>query len=169
MSQEFSDLITDCILDIDFFWPPIDIDFGLPHFNIALFKLPFAGLDFILGFPPIELPTIDIFIDAYLLALGFPCNHPEVTFGLVTIPEKTDGVNCGFDITGALAFIALNIQVVFEFFLAFITDFPTLPTIDLLIDLYLDLAIDFGISGPAITLYAGCAATAVFDLITGGL
>ena len=49
MTQEFSDAIVDCIdpsLTID--WPSIFAAFGLPHFNIALFKLPLAGLDFIL-------------------------------------------------------------------------------------------------------------------------
>jgi len=165
MSQVFSDSVTDCI-DPLFPWTPINIPFGLPRFNIALFDVAFAGIDFVLGFPPVEFPTIDIFVDAYLAALAFPCNHAEVTFGLVTIPEKTDGIECGFDISGALAFIALNIQIVFELFTAFITDFPTIPSVSFVIDLYLDLAIEFGISGPAITGYAGCAATAIVDLIT---
>ena len=168
MTQVFSDAITDCIgPTIGFTLPSITADFGLPRMNIALFGLVIGGLDFVLDFPG-EFPDIDLFLQLYIDSFNLGnINTPEISFGPITFPEITGGIDIDVDITGMFAFIALNINVIFSIFTKFITDFPTIPTISFVIDLFLDIAIDFGITGPAISLYAPCAAAAIIALITG--
>jgi len=177
-AEDFVNPIMDCMdfAGVGLPIPDIAGPGGLPNFCLGLFLSQMAGINFVLDFIPPDpanlpsLPSLQIFIDAFLGGIDFPYYMPEFDLGGgFTIPEMPGLPD--IDGTGAIKLCAIFIKLPFQCIELIIdkiisdltVEIPGIPDIEAL---FLSLAASFGLAGLGIINLALCVATALFNLLT---
>jgi len=164
--------IDDCAqcMNEGFIFPSITLP-GLPNFALGIFLSLLAGFEFILDFLPPDplnlpsLPTLSLFIDPFLAGLAYD----------FTFPPDLDLINFGiqvpggrFPIFGLFAFFKAILFTIFGSFLFVIESIfdlaLKLPTIQVIVDIFLEIALSVGLVGKIMIDFAFCLAGAVFNI-----
>lgn len=150
---------------------------GLPNFSLGTFLATLAGINFALQFipptpatiPKISLPTVDIFIKAFLGGVKMPSAYASVSLGPVTLPGVS-GKLPGFDATGilklSLVCISLPFQLITTFIKGLLKGQIILPTVSGIQVLFNSLALSAGLSGLAVAQFGGCVAQSIEQLFS---
>ena len=149
---------------------------GLPNILVGQLAANMAGINYLTPFLPPNpkklptLPGIDIFTQPSLGAINLPSAYPGVSVGPLTIP----GVGhppYAWDLSGEIKLIALGILLPFELISTIITGIinslkVVLPTFATIQGLFMNIAAQLGLSGPAIGQLSGCVAQSIVQLFT---
>jgi len=171
LQDDFTGATTVC-MNPTFAFPPITSP-GLPNFALGCFKATLAGINYVLDYipptidnPP-SLPSVTLFLDAFMGAVLLPPAYPGITLGPLTIP----GVGSppyAYDVGAEIKLIAVCVVLPFTLIKNMITKLLELtielPTLDGIKAIFLSLCADVGLSGVSITKLAGCLAQSIFDL-----